>query len=99
MAYCSKCEQTPIGDYWHKNTTNQDLCRPCMEEEWAALKKCGTKVVLKYRRIKELKMYTLKRYCGFFHEHNGTKAAVQQMPTKDLIFKLRKENYLSSFGL
>ncbi|XP_055855404.1 uncharacterized protein LOC129918730 [Episyrphus balteatus] len=99
MAYCSKCEQTPIGDYWHKKATNQDLCRPCMEEEWNDLKKCNTKVVVRYRKKNELNMYTLVRYCNFYHEHNCTKAAVQHMPTKDLIFKLRKENYLSSFGL
>lgn len=98
LAVCEACLKTPTGDYWRRASTNQVYCRPCMKEEMSVLKSCARKSAALLRRIAELNRFTRHRYCGFFHDHSGTSAAVQIMSKKDLKFKVRKEDYLASFG-
>lgn len=98
LAVCEKCLETPIGDYWYRESTDQTYCRPCMKEELGALKSCVKRNAAMNRKLADLGKFVRYRYCGFFHDHAGTSAAVQIMSKKDLIYKIRKEDYLASFG-
>lgn len=98
LAICEICLTTPIGDYWRKESSEQVLCRPCMESELNMLKRCSKKTIVEVRRLADLQKFVRYRYCGFFHDHAGTTAAVQIMTKKDLKDKIKKENYLASFG-
>lgn len=98
LAVCEICSETPIGDYYRKDSTDQVCCRPCMKEQMIELKSCKRKNAALKRKIAELGKFTLHRYCGFYHDHAGTNAAVQIIDIKDLKYKIRKEDYLASFG-
>lgn len=96
-AHCHRCEQIPKGDYWHNYEENLDLCRPCKHKIERKLKNCSSTEVQRMRLRHFLLPYRLVRYCGFFHDHNGTTAATQLISRKVLKFKIQKENYLSLY--
>lgn len=98
LAVCEMCSETPTGDYLRRESTDQVCCRPCMKEEMSVLKSCAKKNAAVTRRLAELNKFVRYRYCGFFHDHAGTSAAVQIMSINDLKYKVRKEDYLASFG-
>lgn len=98
LAVCEKCLKTPTGDYWRRNSTDQVYCRPCMKEELSVLKSCIKRNLALNRKLVELGKFVRYRYCGFYHDHAGTTAAVQFMSKKDLKYKIRNEDYLASFG-
>ncbi|XP_053965444.1 uncharacterized protein LOC128867890 isoform X2 [Anastrepha ludens] len=96
-AKCSKCNRTPIGDYFHQFQLNLDMCRRCMKKQLRILKHCATDLFYRARMRQELNLYQPVRYCGFFHDHQGTTAAIQHMPTSILKYKIKTENYLSKY--
>lgn len=98
LAVCESCSETPTGDYWRKDSTDQVYCQPCMKEHMNILKSCSKKSPALTRKLAELKKFARYRYCGFYHDHAGTIAAVQIISRKDLKYKIRKEDYLASFG-
>lgn len=98
LAVCETCLETPTGDYFRRESTDQVCCRPCMKEQMTALKSCKKKSAALKRKLEELGKFSLYRYCSFYHDHAGTNAAVQTMSRKDLKYKIRKEDYLASFG-
>ncbi|KAM7342814.1 uncharacterized protein ACRADG_010096 isoform 2-T2 [Cochliomyia hominivorax] len=97
IAQCHKCERTPCGDYWNNSEDNLDLCRSCMHKIERKLKSCSSSEIQRLRLRRFLLPYRLVRYCGFFHDHNGTTAATQLIATNVLKFKIKKENYLSLY--
>uniref|UniRef100_A0A1B0GB11 Uncharacterized protein n=1 Tax=Glossina morsitans morsitans TaxID=37546 RepID=A0A1B0GB11_GLOMM len=94
---CAECGQTPIGDYWHNANDNQDICRTCMTAKKAIFHSCQIDNTKRRAIRRKLEEYRYRRYCSFFHNHNGTTAAEQIMPTKTLIYKINLENYLSQY--
>lgn len=98
LAICDSCLKTPIGDYFRRESTDQVYCRPCMKEQMEILKGCSKKNAAVKRKITELNKFARFRYCGFYHNHAGTNAAVQIISKKDLKYKIRNEDYLASFG-
>ncbi|XP_067633606.1 uncharacterized protein [Eurosta solidaginis] len=96
-AKCSKCSSTPIGDYYHQFKLNLDLCRSCMKKQLRILKRCTTDLYYRARMRNELNQYQRVRYCGFFHDHQGTTAAIQLMSKSTLKYKIRTENYLYTY--
>ncbi|XP_036334616.1 uncharacterized protein LOC118745201 [Rhagoletis pomonella] len=96
-AKCSKCNKTPIGDYYHQFQLNLDMCRRCMNKQLHMLKRCSTDKFYRARMHYELDLYKPVRYCGFFHDHQGTTAAIQHMPISTLKYKIKTENYLYMF--
>uniref|UniRef100_A0A1A9WFY2 Uncharacterized protein n=1 Tax=Glossina brevipalpis TaxID=37001 RepID=A0A1A9WFY2_9MUSC len=97
IATCAECGQRPIGDYWHSANDNQDLCRSCMTGKKTIFHSCQIDNAKRRSLWRKLHKYKYRRYCGFFHEHNGTTAAEQIMPTKTLVYKINLENYLSQY--
>uniref|UniRef100_A0A1A9UMZ3 Uncharacterized protein n=1 Tax=Glossina austeni TaxID=7395 RepID=A0A1A9UMZ3_GLOAU len=95
IVVCAECGQTPIGDYWHNANNNQDICRTCMTTKKTILRSCHIDNAKRRSLRRKLEEYRYRRYCSFFHNHNGTTAAEQIMPTKTLIYKINLENYLS----
>ncbi|XP_043072285.1 uncharacterized protein LOC6568849 isoform X2 [Drosophila grimshawi] len=98
LAQCLNCHQRPRGDYFHHFATDKDMCRNCMHDELAAIKHCSLSVVERYRRNQLIKQFVPARYCGFFHDHNGTTAATELTTRKELREKIRVENYLHRFA-
>ncbi|XP_037894509.1 uncharacterized protein LOC119640495 [Glossina fuscipes] len=97
IVVCAECRQTPIGDYWHNANDNQDICRTCMTAKRTIFHSCQIDNTKRRSLRRKLEEYRYRRYCSFFHEHNGTTAAEQIMPTKTLIYKINLENYLSQY--
>lgn len=97
VAECHKCEQQPLGDYWHNFEDNLDLCRTCMNKINNEMRSCSANETQRKRLHREKQPYELVRYCGFFHDHGGTSAATQLIPMKTLKFKIKTENYLSLY--
>ncbi|XP_075167050.1 uncharacterized protein LOC142239170 [Haematobia irritans] len=96
-AKCHKCEQIPLGDYWRDFNTELDLCRSCMHKMESELKNCAATELQRLRLRREFADYKRVRYCDFYHDHGGTAAAVQVLPTRILKMKIEKENYLSLY--
>uniref|UniRef100_A0A1I8Q4T5 Uncharacterized protein n=1 Tax=Stomoxys calcitrans TaxID=35570 RepID=A0A1I8Q4T5_STOCA len=97
VAKCHKCDQTPLGDYWRDFNTELDLCRPCMHKMERELKNCATTELQRMRLRRNFADYKVVRYCDFYHDHGGTAAAVQVMPTRIFKMKTQKENYFSLY--
>ncbi|XP_029406226.2 uncharacterized protein LOC105226654 isoform X1 [Bactrocera dorsalis] len=97
IAKCSKCNKTPVGDYFHQFQLNLDMCRRCMNKQLKMLKRCSTDLFYRARMRTELSLYRPVRYCDFFHDHQGTTAAIQHMPTSTLRYKIKTENYIYMF--
>lgn len=97
ISQCYKCRKTPEGDYWHNYKDDLDLCRRCRHKIESEIRSCQANKVESVRLRHDLLPYRLVRYCSFLHEHNGTTAAMQLIPTKTLKFKVKKENYLSPY--
>uniref|UniRef100_A0A1A9ZD62 Uncharacterized protein n=1 Tax=Glossina pallidipes TaxID=7398 RepID=A0A1A9ZD62_GLOPL len=97
IVVCAECGQTPIGDYWHNANDNQDICRTCMDAKKTIFHSCQIDNTKRRALRRKLEEYRYRRYCSFFHNHNGTTAAEQIMPTKTLIYKINLENYLSQY--
>ncbi|KAM8713750.1 hypothetical protein ACLKA7_013990 [Drosophila subpalustris] len=98
VAQCIVCHQRPVGDYFHSFSGDKDMCRKCMRVEISAIKHCSLSVTERYRKNREIKQFVPARYCGFFHDHNGTNAAVELTARKELRDKIRVENYLYRFA-
>ncbi|XP_023162602.1 uncharacterized protein LOC111593804 [Drosophila hydei] len=96
-AQCIICHETTQGDYFHNFASDKDMCRKCMAEHTATIKNCSLSVVDRYRKRQQIKQFVPARYCGFFHDHNGTTAAVETTSRKELRHKIRVENYLYRF--
>ncbi|KRF98154.1 uncharacterized protein Dwil_GK15883 [Drosophila willistoni] len=96
-AKCNVCHQLPIGDYFHNFTTDKDMCRKCMNSLMNVIRRCDLQVVERYRKHRDMKQFVPARYCGFFHEHSGTAAAMEKTSRKQLRDKIRVENYLYRF--
>ncbi|XP_037907362.1 uncharacterized protein LOC119649329 [Hermetia illucens] len=95
-ARCCICEEMPLGDYWRHWTNEQDMCRPCMvkERRTANMSKPKSK---KMKRLAELDKFIRVRYCDYYHEHSGTKAAIKFLSNHHLKMKFRCEDYLNMF--
>nr|XP_036669280.1 uncharacterized protein LOC108008105 isoform X1 [Drosophila suzukii] len=93
-AKCSVCGEKPVGDYFHNFGSDADMCRNCMHAEVAAIKKCNLQVTERYSRQQKIKQFVPARYCGFFHNHDGTTATIERESRKVLRQKIRVENYL-----
>ncbi|XP_030567646.1 uncharacterized protein LOC115767482 isoform X1 [Drosophila novamexicana] len=98
VAQCLVCHERPKGDYFHCFATDKDMCRKCMREEMSTIKHCSVSVVERYRKRQHIKQFVPARYCGFFHDHNGTTAATESISRKELRAKIRVENYLYRFA-
>ena len=97
LSFCRYCEKVPLGDYFHCFKTKEDICRPCMKAALLETKSCGAKLVIKMKKLREFEKFSRVRYCGFYHDHNGTTASIKLMSKRDLKHKLTKENYLSLY--
>lgn len=51
----------------------------------------------KVRLLMELEKYVRVRYCGFYHDHQKTNAKFKLLPKIEVVRKIRRENYLSTF--
>ena len=98
LAVCMNCLETPCGDYWFRPIYESVLCRPCMTKELKLLRTCAKRTLAVIKRLQVLEKFVRYRYCGFYHDHAGTSAAVQVMSKQDLKFKIVHEDYLASFG-
>ncbi|XP_032586335.1 uncharacterized protein LOC6580667 isoform X1 [Drosophila mojavensis] len=97
-AVCIVCHETPKGDYFHSFASDKDMCRQCMAEQMGTIKHCALSVVERYRKRQYIKQFVPARYCGFFHDHNGTTAATETTSRRELRAKIRVENYLYRFA-
>lgn len=91
------CGLQPKGDYFHNFLIDKDLCRKCMYAEDAAIRQCNMCIIERYQKRLYLRQFLPARYCGFFHDHDGTTAAVELISRKELRQKTRVENYLYRF--
>lgn len=91
------CEQQPKGDYFHNFIIDKDLCRKCMHVEDGATRQCSLCIIERYHKRLYLRQFVPARYCSFFHDHDGTNAAVELISRKELRQKTRVENYLYRF--
>ncbi|KAH8418387.1 hypothetical protein KR222_006281 [Zaprionus bogoriensis] len=96
-AQCLICHLTPVGDYFHNFANDKDMCRKCMHIEMTAIRHCSLSVTDRFRKNREIRQFVPARYCGFFHDHNGTNAAIELTSRKELRQKIRVENYLYRF--
>lgn len=64
-----------------------------MKSEISSAKKRKEKVSL----LMELEKYVRVRYCGFYHDHQNTTAKFKLLPKLEVVKKIRRENYLSTF--
>ncbi|XP_017481361.1 PREDICTED: uncharacterized protein LOC108370539, partial [Rhagoletis zephyria] len=96
-AKCSKCNKTPIGDYYHQFQLNLDMCRRCMNKQLNMLKRCSTNATMRKYKLKELKEFKPARYCGFYHDHRTKDKALPLISRAELRKKIELENYLYGY--
>lgn len=93
---CESCEGEPKNIYWKSRKSQKVLCRHCFNQRLIMVqtKPCG--IVEKLRELEATKKnYEKKRYCSFYHQHNGTTAAVRLLTTNDFRKLTYQENFLN----
>lgn len=94
---CEQCGDGPKNVYWKNLKTQVVLCRHCFNQRLIVLqtKPCG--IVEKLHELETTKKdFEKKRYCSFYHQHNGTTAAVRLLASKDFRTRTHQENFLNS---
>lgn len=94
---CVECECEPKNVYWKSSKTHKVLCRACYNKKLFDIKNKSRGVVDKYKILQSFQRdYKKKRLCNFFHQHNGTRAAVLLLTRREYARQKQKENFLNT---
>lgn len=94
---CEACEAEPKNIYWKNKKTLAILCRPCYNRKLFEIQTKTRGVVERLRKLTMMQEdFERKRYCGFYHQHNNTTAAVRLLESKDFHKRINRENFLNT---
>jgi hypothetical protein len=93
---CDQCENVITNVFWKNQKTNVVLCSKCYNNIILDIKNTSRGALDRARKMQSMENYKKKRYCGFYHEHNNTTAALRILPTNEFHRRIKKENFLNT---